>query len=840
MSNIRQFIRKYTAIAITLAMPLNTGAVCSDVSAAPKELADDEGRPREDEELANIINALNGSGNPEDLYGISVNVSEIAGQLPAEQREALLASGINLDKDIEFTSDDKGGYSSDGTPLNAFLNELMEEGVTSLEAEAMSGDTVDGITPVSADSRGVTPATADSDEKSVTPVTADSESKEPGMLSSLLDDFSDMEPVDREDDPDEEPEDEDDEGSGDDPALSSSPDLVSPFSRSIPGLFTVADAQTGPDEDSAAAALSGNRGFGLFGSHPVDLYDEDEDEDDYEDEDYDDEEYGDEDYDYEDGESDDASAKDTTDGETADPSDEWTGTGYGVYSASKVIEAPAALPPTMERALGSDTLASDNDFLRVFIPSLGESNDIDSGTVVTVRMQTARDFVERDEFGIPRDSDGQIVGRDFVRYVGVDKDGVLEFTAGEDGIITYPSDKKLYFNSEDNCFYSDEECTIPLTGIKGFVDLAQLMMDSSSVLSLLDAVDGTAATIEIPGSQVYPKTYIEKSTGRELSKDEAKALPEDSVETRDPEGVSWLVWKVTRDDSEYAPDFAEYACGNKDGDILFYTDANGRIYYDVSSRALYDGKYLFSFDGDSASDSDNDRLITSYAKLELPVYPGPGETTYFTVDGEAFAMSVYDTGEGAKGRYLCRNVTELISQETGSIAGANDSGKNYSKLLEDPTVFMLMDSNGNICYASDSFEWQFLDYGLDYDRLRSLMEAGQLPAADSEEEPQEEAPEVTEEQPDAGEATTPEPEEPPEEPEEIDDDVEIDGHTRDEFDSDEEWEDFVNGEFYPDDDYFGGDDDDDDEDEEDDENYDRQLFEEQIETPPAQGDIVTP
>ena len=161
-------------------------------------------------------------------------------------------------------------------------------------------------------------------------------------------------------------------------------------------------------------------------------------------------------------------------------------------------------------------------------------------------------------------------------------------------------------------------------------------------------------------------------------------------------------------------------------DTRFNRLDNGRIYYDLSGSVLYDGKYLFSFDSDKASGSDNN-LITSYSRLGLLVYPGAGETVYFTVDGEAFALSMYDSGEGAKGRYLCRNVTELISEGADKVVSAKKAGKNYGKLLTDPTIFSLMDANGNICYGADDFEWQFLDYGLDYDRLKALMEAGQLP-----------------------------------------------------------------------------------------------------------------
>ena len=779
MCDIRRFIRKYAAIAVTLTMPLGSGAFCADLMASEPASADTGEERSADEELAAIVDALNGKGNPEDLYGLTLDMSKVLDQLPEEQRRALLESGIVKGNEIEFTSDENGSYSSEGTQLNSFLDELMDDGITSLDAQAQFGE----VTPVTAES-AITPVETDS---SVTAVTAESGEDNPGFFSDILQDLADEESDDDEDEDNDER-------------------IISPLSAQLPGLFTVVRTDEEPDAMTAAGALSVDGSGQLYAfEQPYDIYNDDED---YDDEDDEDDEDDDEDFD-------DLSDNDEDEQPDADSYDDTAAmTGYGVYSSSKVIEAPSALPATMELVLGGESMPSVDGFVRVFMPALSPTTD-DKGSVVTVRPQTEKDFAERDEFGIPRDEEGGIVGSQFVRYVGVDSEGVLKFTADEDGLITYPQDQKLYYNAEDKRFYSDPEGTIPITGIKGFVDLAQLMMDTPSVLSLLDAVDGTAATVDIPGSQIYPKTYIDSSSGKEISESEAASLPEERVEVKDPEDQSWLLWKVTEDDKDYAPSFAKYACGTKDGDILFYTDDNGRIYYDLSGSVLYDGKYLFSFDSDKASGSDNN-LITSYSRLGLLVYPGAGETVYFTVDGEAFALSMYDSGEGAKGRYLCRNVTELISEGADKVVSAKKAGKNYGKLLTDPTIFSLMDANGNICYGADDFEWQFLDYGLDYDRLKALMEAGQLPYGVEENIEEEPAAEEQEPQP---QETVPEEPEVEEEPEEVDDDAVIDGLTRADFRNDKDWEDYVNSELNEDYEYEDEEDDEDDEEDEDDREY---------------------
>ncbi len=458
-------------------------------------------------------------------------------------------------------------------------------------------------------------------------------------------------------------------------------------------------------------------------------------------------------------------------------------------------------PSSMSELLGEDALPEGDEYVNLKVSLHGAARD------VLVRRQTDRDLANLDEYGVWRDENGDIAEGNFRQYIGVTTDGQLLFTADKKGNISYRDDMSLYYDATEKRFYSDEDKSICLTGLQGLLDSSGLAMDGDTVMALLEHASGTSATIELPvdhisGSAAGTSKVISSSDGRyasEASSDEASK--------------QFMIWNVTDSDREYAPSFARYVCANTEGQVLFYADDEGRIYYDASDSVIYGKHYFFAFLGDGESEDTREKnkegkVVVRYTDLGFAHYPGPGEVNYFTADGKAFAVSLYDTSEGAKGRYICRNVTDIYYLEDGTPAAGTDlpdqdtskitvNGIEYDDLSSDESIIMLMDLNGNICYAADDFEWQFVDYDLDYALLRRLVEEGRstdeaiedamVEAVDEDidtlaEENAEVDLEVTEEAP-----------EEEEEPEIPDDDVEVNGLTRDDFDSDEEWMDYING-----------------------------------------------
>ena len=466
--------------------------------------------------------------------------------------------------------------------------------------------------------------------------------------------------------------------------------------------------------------------------------------------------------------------------ETSDPD-------YGMQS----VQQPVTDTNVVD-IISSDSLEYKNDDKE--ITTAANSKTTYRKKQLTIRVQSARDFVEPDEFGVWRDENGDLVEPDFVRYVGVDEDEKLIFTADEEGNISYVDEHALYYNEQERRFYSDEEQTISFSGLEGLLDSAGLAMSGDTVLSLLSYVDGTATTIEIPGESIYPKRLVDKDTGEELTQEEiaSKNISDDKIIEEDPVDKKYMIWKCSDEDREYAPGFASYICADEDGKVLFYADEDGRMFYDVSDHVIYGQDYFFTFNWEQNEDEKkNGKVVLRYSDLGLKHYPAAGETQYFTASGKAFSIEMYDDGEGAMGRYICRD-------------------------LDDSDSVMLMDINGNICYAADDYEWRFVDYDIDYDLLKKLMQEGaddftlddltiEEPEEPAEESSQNEIlesePEIIEEEieePDDDIIEEPdddldtfededEDEEEDEEIEEPDEDVMIDGLTREDFASDEDW-----------------------------------------------------
>ena len=469
--------------------------------------------------------------------------------------------------------------------------------------------------------------------------------------------------------------------------------------------------------------------------------------------------------------------------------------------------------------------------LEVEKPAESNHPNIKDKSTVVVFCQTDMDFAKRDANGILRNADGSVADGAFVRYVGKDLDGQILFFADEAGNITYKDEPTLYFNANENRFYADKKQTVGLTGIKGVLDSSGLALDGESIITLLNMVDGTLATVEIPWENVLPKQYIDKKTGETLTEGQVKSggIPKKRIRKKNPKGRTYLIWKSTKKDKKYAPAFAKYICSNEKGGILFYADKKGHIFYNVGNEAIYNEKYFFSLDqnGQAAGNEySKNQLITDYKKMRLSRYPSAAEKVRFALDGKAFEVSLYDRREGAKGRYLCRNVTkELLSAKSKNTQAVK---------LDDPSVVWMMDEFGTMFYAVDDYIWQYVDPDINYELMAIQVADGTLKKLrgeyndfglikDQEEEAEEEetSEEGTEEEILAAEeaarlaeekalqeaeADAAQPEETAEvdsgadklegektnaqKPEKID---EVDGLTRNDFDDDESWEAFVKG-----------------------------------------------
>ena len=347
---------------------------------------------------------------------------------------------------------------------------------------------------------------------------------------------------------------------------------------------------------------------------------------------------------------------------------------------------------------------------------------------IVVFTQTDKDFAKRDKNGILRNEDGSVAKGSLLRYIGIDESGRIIFTAGADGNIYYKKNTKLYFNKNKNKFYSDKALTVGITGIEGVLDSAGLALDSESIITLLDLVDGTLATVEVPGKNIYPKQLVDKKTGKKLTKQDIKKnkIPEKRIKKKDPKDRTYLIWKAKKKDRKYAPKFADYICSNEKGGILFYADTEGRIFYNAGSTAMYNGKYFFALKnkkGESISKNEfsKSELVTVYDSLGFG-YPDAGEPVRFAMDGKAFEVALYDTREGAKGRYLCRNITKELR-----MPGQKYKKKDRHKISpKDDSVVCMMDEFGTVLYAVDDYIWQYIDTDIDYALMARQVADGTL------------------------------------------------------------------------------------------------------------------
>ncbi|MBQ9632468.1 MAG: hypothetical protein IJV04_06100, partial [Lachnospiraceae bacterium] len=137
------------------------------------------------------------------------------------------------------------------------------------------------------------------------------------------------------------------------------------------------------------------------------------------------------------------------------------------------------------------------------VPALSTEH-IRNNTAIRVFAQTDRDFAKRDASGVLRNENGSVAEGAFQRFIGTDLDGRILFTADAEGTISYEEAPKVYFNSDEGRFYSDRNQSVELVGIEGILDSSDLELDGESIMTLLNLVDGTLATVEVPGKNIYP------------------------------------------------------------------------------------------------------------------------------------------------------------------------------------------------------------------------------------------------------------------------------------------------------------------------------------------------
>ena len=264
------------------------------------------------------------------------------------------------------------------------------------------------------------------------------------------------------------------------------------------------------------------------------------------------------------GEKEDAALGRTDDDTAADESEEGEDASsntdqFRAYLDSLLDAGITEVEATYEAALPDDLSALLGD--GVEFPGPDEYIEASyNGTSFIVFCQTNRVFADPSDVNAWTSSDND--AGDFWRYVGVDGDGVLLFTADEDGKITYNEEPQAYYDGSRKMFFSDEELTIPFTGLAGLLDVLSQEDDTAAVLEKVEALDFTGMRFETEVverendlSEKENEAQSDSTDERQTEDAQADATPEaETAESENDEELSQTEQILLLDHSVFASD----------------------------------------------------------------------------------------------------------------------------------------------------------------------------------------------------------------------------------------------------------------------------------------------